>query len=1184
MADTPVASPGSTQDDFTTLDAMPSRTPGYVDFDAKWEQVHQVEAATPPEKHGADEEAMRALYREMSNPASRKLVGEGAGAAVLVPSDEAFGQLQNVDASLPVREAVAEAHALAATQALADAAARGAPGPQADTSSATASTTASPTLLPLEQTLANIRMSGERDRRFIVDGSPALETAFYAKLELMGKLRYAGGQPVINLSRSKAEEVLKRVATEQQMTVVQAVKLEFKRDDAAGLIDRAANGIRNALGRYHSVEVFVGGDQATVDARLKTLGTLLDKMDKAGFLPAGQKPPLDAEGKLRLQEGQPYEAMAARSLDQLVASARTTVAEQQAAAKGANTRGGAADAQNTGAVPAATQRATTQTTAQAAPQAPAQTIQPAAKHGEPSDFIRRFQGGLDDAVNRLGGLSEKMGKRTNAEVLLNRVLDLKARDAQEIAKLQVPERHAMVAHVAVIAAKVDTATFGKHLPTDYLDKRQEADPAHDKAAGPSIREKIAEMVATEKASDPTFELRGAQVLHAMEKAGTVTAEQATKAFATLAPGRDLSAAVADAARVLGERPDAAPKPDNPSAPPATAALASDTANKAAQATLEPTAPVAARASVEPANQSMAPAVQPPAPATASEPRPLPGSDVPGARAAAGPAASVEPVVPPPRDSVLPPSVEAPPSTTAAATPAPARDTASAAAEMLPGPAAASAEKAPALAEKLEAIARGGPESLSREDASALIAALDGRRASPLASLDSRSGNQPTETLTRIEGVLNEVSKGRLGDDLKAAAADLGDVLQKWKAQDGERLAGTHALTPDGLSALRTSLKAAESAWHGEAPSKAAGPAAHADVAAVAGYKPAATPAAGAGADAAASERYTQTEMAAGKLALLMANPAGAFTNRDKSWNERNVDAAATALLRVDVEATRQMSPGQRTQLAAYAAWIADNANAGRLPGFDGTAGRMRAAALTERATELVKGASGKLSTAVSTQVLKADRMVAAMGQRSRGLGRGASTNAAIYAGSARHPSRATATPSGGTPGRLATSRVGAPPTPAVDGARLARDVGHAVFTSQEMSEAHAKFILRNAGAMTPEALKSLPPNDKAQAVAGLAHLAQEVRNGALGDFKQLSPGLQRQVVQAGQTANALHTSVSGEPGMSTALTKAYMDLGSPATSGASASAPAKEAGGKPLEQLQRPLAREQSAQPRGMDR
>lgn len=1164
------------------------RKPGFQDNDAAMAAMLAVAAATPDSKHQADEESAR---RWLQSPEAQAVMGLTADSPLLVPDTRVFTELQKADPAQPAGAAVADAtdRAVQGIQAeqselAAAEAARQAAGPA---SRADAGANASPTGAPsrpmeLETQLASIQMSAGRELRMAIQGDEAIKIKFYARLEAMGKLRYQGGTPVLNMSMKEMAKVLQDVAEKNGAVFQPVAQLEFSRA-RGGLMNDVVGGIKDALGRQHQVQVFVVGEQSTVDKKVAEVSAVLTKMQSEGLLDASSTKNFK-DGVLQVEPGKLVELKGSAMLDELVGEARATVhahrkheseldqARKDFKNKETDDKMASAAAKQAGASAAEPAKADVAQSSVAgspaagqtpsAPQAPAVSSAP---QTPVSPYVQKAVDGMADGFSEMGKLSAQPEgkKQIVAESLLNQVRTFNAKDAGELNKLSPEARQTFVTQLALTAAMADTGTFGRKLNSEIVDRAYEADPAKNRAASPSIREKVGQLVEAER-GDPQFEARATAVLHDLESKGIITREQASKAYETLAPGKEFPEPVkaADSAQAKSDAgasadaPSTAGSADAKAASPkegeASAQNAQDAASKAdAPAVAEGAKPEVSQAQSaqrelpleQPAAQgSVEQNIKPAEAHTASDVSAAQPSAEQTAPKASETAAAAQPVSD--AEKATSPVAQSPSAESAASTGAGAETAASEAGAKPP-------VKVSALVEKIDALVKAGPQALSREDASSVIASLEGRQASKLVSLDGRGGNQPTQTLERIDGLLKEVASGRHGDELAAAARNLGDALNKWKGQDAQRLSKDHGLDAQGLDALRGSLRREDGAWHGagkDAGASAEGKATGESSAALAGEgvkseaKAPSQAAAGAeqggsdAAKAAAAERYNQTEMAAGKLAAMMNNPAGAFTNKDKTWNERNVDAAVNAVLRMDVDAARTMSANQRNQIAAYAAWVADNANSGRLPGFTGPEGQARAQELTARATALVGVASGKMPAGVTAQLTKADRMVGALQQRAMAAPRRS-------AGSMGAASQM----SGRTSANTASQKGSATAANPMDASKFARDLGHAVFKEASMTEPYAKYLLKNASVLTSDVMKTLSPADRAQAAVGLAHLAQEVRSGALGEFKDLSPTLQRQVVGAQQVANKLQTELSANPENRVALAKAFMDLQSPAS-------------------------------------
>ena len=262
----------------------------------------------------------------------------------------------------------------------------------------------------------------------------------------------------------------------------------------------------------------------------------------------------------------------------------------------------------------------------------------------------------------------------------------------------------------------------------------------------------------------------------------------------------------------------------------------------------------------------------------------------------------------------------------------------------------------------------------------------------------------------------------------------------------------------------------------------------------------------------------------------MANPAGSFTNRDKSWNETNIQKAAQEVMRIDPQVVGELSSAQRVKVASYAAWVADNANNGKLPGFSTPEGKAQATQLVEHAAALISkvGPGDSIPNDVNKQLEKADRMVNAM----ETLEKSASMSSQSQA--SRHESSA---------------RVNISPAAAN---ALAKDLVHAVYKTPELSEAQAKYLLKSAPSLTESSIKALEPQMQAKTAAAMSSLAESVRNGAMGEFSKLPSSVQKNVVFAQNSADALLSSLSKDPAMRAELNQAFEELNGKATGASSA--------------------------------
>lgn len=416
-----------------------------------------------------------------------------------------------------------------------------------------------------------------------------------------------------------------------------------------------------------------------------------------------------------------------------------------------------------------------------------------------------------------------------------------------------------------------------------------------------------------------------------------------------------------------------------------------------------------------------------------------------------------------------------------------------------------------LSGRLDAMTREGGAAITPAQAGSVLAELDARRTQPVSSLDAGEGRQPTETLARIKTVLDEAESGRFGKALAAQAGDLRSALDNWEKQDQARpgyIADASKATDKSTTAAAQPT-ATEAAAVAPASADSAKPVSDTAVAEpMAKQADAQAP----GVDAVTARSMATAESFA-KLSMDMANPAGTFTNRDKTWNEPAFQRVAETITRMDPEAVSKMAPKDQVAVAAYSVWLNEAIHQGKVPGFSSEAGQKLAAQVTEKATAFIQNLPDGVSMpkSVEKEVTKAENMVNAMVSREARLQEQAS--------GATHT-----------------------PTRTVDASSLAKDVIHAVYKETELSESYVKYLLKNAEQLTPDAIKSLDPELKAKTAAALNFLTGEVRQGALGDFDSLSPGVKKNVLSAQQTADTLMSVMSKDPKMQVELLKANIAL------------------------------------------
>ncbi|WP_157643869.1 hypothetical protein [Burkholderia ubonensis] len=1124
---------------------------------------------TPAELHEEQELRARAY---LENPAAHDMFSDKR-AAVLVDNPEDIKRIEQAAAEDAAKASQSESEK-ATQRATADAtpptpgneaaagsnsAGNSSPGEKSDAPKSMADGLKSqdaekPT--SLESTLATIRLSQERQQRFVISGDPTIERRFYDKLATQGKLFYQAGTPVITVSRAQALKLLHETAKEVDgASATHALSLQLDRE-GGGVLQNIKAGIANnlpgILGRRHEIDVVVVGKPDVVDAKLKELGSLVKDMEAHRHVKAGAASVQD-DGKLVVKAGEPVKLDGTGNLYDVVSAVKDKVDAYNA--QNAEKQQKVREFQDQ-------QKFKDMESAKAKADAAAGKdgkAGPEAIHEHTAKVVAQLDKGFQDP----NLLHANNGRgQVEAESLLRQARSFTDPTERKLQTLPDAERQKAIVQLAALVAKVDNKEFDSSIgkaenrPSRQLDKRENADTS-------TIREKVDAFVAMEAKRDPEFGAKAEPLLKDMvdrkilseQQAEAITgriaeavtaAKEASKADdAAKAPETETSKTKDADKEASAQAPAAASTSDAPAAKDGGKDTPASAAPEAAKQEASQEAP-SATASAADAGKSEAAA--PDAGKTAdgtpvsTESRTATDSRVAtyaaaegkaqttdnasvlaaqsGSQAEAGPAAAPGAAAGSPGE----------PKASAAQSAEKAEPTAaSTVAEATPPAPAQAADKPLELRDRVEALAKDGLANLTEKKADALVTDLDGIRSKPLSALDAGSGEKPTQTLVRAEALLKEVESGRFGPELQARAKDLSDALQKWGQQDAARL------EKDGAQrdAVVSQLKSAEPALHAgaqasrtEAASTSAGaqqgatqPAAESAQRAAA-QEPAQAPAQPSAAQVAreqAAQRQWETESAGAKLASLMANPPGSFTNRDKSWNEENIQRAAREVLRIDPESVSQLSAAQRTKIAAYSAWVADNARNGKLPGFSSEEGKAVANQLVERAAALIgkMDEGSKIPADVQKTLVKADNMV----NTKEELQKTASlSNEALREGSSRNAI-----------------------SPAAANA-LANDMVHSVYRQPEVREAQVKYLLKNAANLTPEAIKSLEPQERAKTAVAMSHLAQQVRDGAMGEFSKLPSSVQKNVLSAAQAADNLLNSMSKDPAMRSELNQAYNEL------------------------------------------
>lgn len=935
----------------------------------------------------------------------------------------------------------------------------------------------------LESALTTIRLSPDRQQRLVITGNDDVKRKFYELLAKDGKVFYQGGTPIIAANRKEVAEYLNQAAQRVPgASAVHALSVEMDRDKP-GFLGGITSGIANRLGRKHEIDTFVVGTEKEIASGLKDVKDFVSALQHSNVIPSGE-----------VYRGESLVDRAAKALDKTAEPSAEdrrpielrSVSSLYSVLETPLDKVAAYQAEQASKMEAR-REFRDQREEDGMISAKAKAADAAAGAGEekplpPNKHAERLADTFDKHFQTPSVLGADNGhKQSNAVALAHRLTSLADPVKPELATLPDGPRQTFVAQMAALVEKIGDKEFDegkRRLPSQEL-------------AGESstVRERMTDFIKLELARDASFEQKLPAMLKNLVDNGAITAEQASS----------IESKVGQLAREL-EAAKPAPAPAADATAPATAP------EKA------PDQPPAEKTPTAPADPGVEATVQQPsAPPTPDQ---APSADKPGAEA-----------------------------------PTAAMDS--------PGQSPEAAPVMGKLEAKMEELSTLEPAKVSPDQAMSVLAELDAKQTRPLSELGAGEGVASTQTLTRLEGFLQKAEAGEFGSDAAAYASNLKDALARWQENDRDRAASA------GVSAEQHSIqvgqvKSAESAWHDQ-PSpaqmqdKTTQPAPAMEVETAARVTPEA-PAAVAikepppptpeqlAKEAERLEgvqRLAQTESAAGKLQAMMDNPAGAFTNRDKSWDEKNVQLAADKVLALDPDSVKSLSPGMRERTVVNAFWIASNARDGNLPGFDTPEGKEKVQQMLDKVTTLFEKTSDvQASSAVLDTLKKADAMVTRMAERER--------EASVSQVALREPTAARAqnAPEGAESGRAVHN--------------LAQDLVHAVYRGGTISEAQVKHFLKNASKLTPQTLKGLDAATKAQSAVALKILVQNVRGGLLGDYAQQNAGMKKLVAGAQQSADVLTSALSKDPAIAAEIAKA-MDHKVPGGDGKTQALPAKAA-------------------------
>jgi len=1094
-------------------DGYEARRPVHRDNDAAMAEALAAEKRTTPEEHDAHHESamqwLESLKKEGGKAAAEvfdplrgittiedpELAEKVSRAAEAEAAQKAAAQSAPQSPNRATPDAAAQAHPDANAAAAGGA---GEPPAAADASNADGQKKPSAEKpSQLEEMLANIRLNGERQQRIVITGDPDIEKRFLNMLAERKQLHYSGGAPVITISRDKALKLLNEmVAARTDGTEARhALSLSMERD-SGGIVHGIKTGIANTFRRHNTIDVVVVGQRDVVEEKMKELGTFVTALEEKGHISKGVAH--IENGKLVVREGETLKLKGNSHLYDVISDVQDKVSayrrersELQAELKAHKEEKDL--------------KSMREDKAKAAPEAG--EGKPVKPHERTAEIVAHMDRGFQDR-DMLFNKNDK--GQVDAMKTLHLAKGFKDPAEPELATLPTEQRQKAVVQLAALVAMASDGKFGDHAVKE-LDKQE--------SGRSTTREKIDSYVAMEAKRDPAFAKNAEPILTDLVARDLITAKQAEEISGRIAELSAATKAEVDkekaASDAATEKTKAAGEAANAAGTQATgqeasqekaaqsAATASEASSKPESKSKDATSAATAeqtghdRADASTASKAEAATEQKAGAASQAESKAQGADTASGLAAHSGSGSQTESS-----------SQSASPVEPKSATVTQAEGAAPAAREQAAEPKAAVAEKPLELRDRIEALANEGPGKLTADKAHALVSELDGIRSKPLSALDAGDGNQPTQTLARAEALLKEMESGRLGAELKAQAKDLAEPLQKWVQQDDARrdaaAQATRVETPVAptQTAPQAATQQAESAER-PAPSAAVQAPAQQSAEQVAREQ--------------AAVRLTQTEAAYSKLNAMMDNPPGTFTHRDKSWNEAAIQRAADAVLRLDPDSVAKLSPEQQNRVTGYAAWVAEKADAGRLPGFASEEGKARVAQMVETAATLLKRLDGPLAPAVAEKLGLADDMV-----KSREI---------LDAQAARTNSSPTQT--------------------------RAADMVRQVFGPNEVSDANVKNMLKNGSSFTPAAVAELDPELRAKTVAALEHVAQSVRGGGLGSpFNKLPNGIQSNVRDTEKAVANLVQVLSNDPATKDALRDARAELRGELQSGNAADAKA----------------------------
>ena len=242
--------------------------------------------------------------------------------------------------------------------------------------------------------------------------------------------------------------------------------------------------------------------------------------------------------------------------------------------------------------------------------------------------------------------------------------------------------------------------------------------------------------------------------------------------------------------------------------------------------------------------------------------------------------------------------------------------------------AASAQDAARLAPnaftaKLDEVARAGPDALTTPTLASSLNAIQEAVGRRLIDADPRMGSGPTQTITRVQGILAEARAVHQPQELQDKAKDIQAAMQGWVAENTARvqLEGTPKdKVAKVLAGHVTTIQKDDPAWHQEAIAAMAQVPAAQSSGTAASQAPEAVPI------------FTEGQSAA-RVIEVMHNPQKALLTEDKTYNMAGIKELADHVGNLGKTSDWQEGLPEECTIRAYSQLLVSSAESGNLPGF-----------------------------------------------------------------------------------------------------------------------------------------------------------------------------------------------------------------------------------------------------------